>query len=132
MDLNKEELIIGAVFGLTFAGVLGWWVLPVLIATSLLWALGGRYGHGIRVWAVPAVVVGAAFLHSHEWTVFLSYPLGCLVLSIGYGIPSTQPPDEGSALGRFWFKVNPESADFMTRLTIYLLLALAFVPVYLS
>jgi hypothetical protein len=132
MDLNKEELTIGAVFGLTFVFNFGWLVIPVLVATSLLWALGGRYGGSIRRYGCSGVVVAVAFLLSHSWWVFLSLPLGVAVLSIGYGIPSTQPPDEGSALGKFWFKINPEVANVMTRLTIYVLLALVFIPVYIS
>lgn len=132
MNLNKEELIIGAVFGLTFVFNLGWLVLPVLAATSFLWALGGQYGGGIRRWGVPGVVVCAAFILSRHGSVFLAYPLGVAVLSIGYGIPSTQPPDSGSALGRFWYKINPSLANVLTRVTVYILLVLAFLPVYLS
>ena len=130
MNLNKEELIIGAVFGLSFVLVFGWLVVPVSAATSFLWALGGRYGGGIRRWGVPAVVVAVSFYLTHAGNVLVSYPLGVAVLSIGYGIPSTQPPDSGSALGSFWYKIKPELADLLTRGTIYLLLALAFLPVY--
>jgi ribose/xylose/arabinose/galactoside ABC-type transport system permease subunit len=133
-NLNKEELLIGAIFGLTFWFVLGWWVIPVAICTSLLWAIGGTYGHSIRVFGVPSIVCTAAYLLSHKWLVLISYPFGALILSMGYGIPSTQPPDAGSTLGRFWWgicKQNPFWTDVCTRGTIYLLLGLVFLPVYL-
>ena len=135
LELNKEELMIGFIFGMSFWFVFGWWAIPVALLTSLFWAIGGRYGHGWRVWTVPGFVVAMGLiLHLSAWWQLSSYPMGCAVLSIGYGMPSTQPPDHGSALGRWWVaRVKYlDIATVMTRLTIYALLALAFLPVYLS
>lgn len=135
-ELNKNELLVGGLFGLSFSWVFGWWVIPIAGATALLWAIGGKYGHGWRVWCVPLVVIIANFLiHSHTWWQLFAYPAGCGVLSIGYGIPSYQPPDAGSALGRFWWRITKQNTfltNFLTRATIYALLGIAFLPVYLS
>lgn len=105
--LNRNEVLVGAVFGWAMIFFIGFWALPLGLVTGLLWAIGGAgYGKGWRRFGVPAVAAlfwmlsGLPILHSAA-----TIPGAIAILSIGYGIPSTQPPDEGSALGRFWYRI---------------------------
>lgn len=131
--LNLNELLVG--FLVPFVACvywIGWWSIPVCAATAILWALGGAYGHSIRVWGVPALLCGSVGLTHQSWVASFPYFLMVGALSIGYGIPSTQPPDEGSALGRFWWnsrfvrgfyysETREMWTNFLTRGTIYTL-----------
>lgn len=145
--LNKEELIVGYVFGCTLIGIIGpWWtILAIAPLCSYLWALGGqgRFGKGPRRLGVPAVL---------SLCLILSYPFpdmvvagvisffaGWLILSLGYGIPTVQPFDEGSEIGRWAFNlatkwaveaprvVKERIATWITRTIIFVL----FMVVYL-
>jgi hypothetical protein len=128
--LNTEEIIIGFIFGLTFVGVIGWWAVLMAFVTSLFWALtGAGYSKLFRRVGVPLVACLAVALVKQYYLVFISLPLAFAVLSIGYGIPS--PNDAGSPLGQFFYALNPDNANILTRGTIYLLLALAFFPLLL-
>lgn len=130
--LNREELLVGACVGGVFIlkfGVVATLIVPIC---SVLWALGGSVNKAFRrvgVAVVPAAL--AAVLTGSAWPL-LAIPAAFGVMSIGYGIPSTLPPDAGSLLGRFFFKHFPEHADLFTRGTLYVLLALAFLPVWLA
>lgn len=130
MKLNKEELLIGGIYGLCFTAWYGFWVIPVAVGTSLFWAIGGRYGHAWRVFSVPIIAYGGHFISSPSLSCVVSGTLTGLVLSIGYGIPDET--DDGSALGRFWVRIVKyhDMANFMTRLTIYILLAISSIPVF--
>ena len=71
------------------------------------------------------LVMALAFLglHGHLLAVAISGGLQYGAMSIGYGTPSTQPPDAGSWLGRK-FGEN-------TRLVWFGILALAMIPLFL-
>lgn len=126
MKLNGNELLIGGIYGLCFIFLIGYWAIPVAISSSILWAIGGRFGHKYRVFGVPICSYGAVISVTHNWWAIVPGVLTGAILSIGYGIPDVIPPfDEGSALGRFWFKVfkgNAFLANLFTRGTIYGLL----------
>lgn len=122
--MNKEEAVIGGVFGLAFIPVIGLWAIPLALGTSFLWAYGGadKTSKGFRRFGVPLITAFALLLSLNSWTTLLTVPGAIAILSIGYGIPSKQPIDEGSVLGRFWFKIvggNEYLASILTRATIY-------------
>ena len=133
MRLNKEELAMGAVFGLSLIGFAGWWSILAAAVCSVLWALGGsknklwrRCGCAVVV-QITAMSLGVPILvHALMfWAVF-----GCL--SIGYGIPSFMPApvDSGSWLGQRVFKVVHDEiiASVLVRGIIGGLLAICLLP----
>lgn len=130
MTLNKEELATGFVFGICFWPIIGPLTLLVGTICSFLWALTGSGKSKLyRRLGVPLVPCAAIYLMTYNWHIWISLPLAYGVLSLGYGIPSTQPPDSGSTLGRFWYRVfnnNETKAHLATRGTIYLLLLVSF------
>ena len=132
MKLNKEELLIGAIVGGLSALKVGWIALAIAPVTSFFWAYTGAGASKLyRRLGVPLVIASACAVVTHSWVPFISVPLAFAVLSIGYGIPSTQPPDAGSWLGRIAFKLaksNEKKADLYCRGLIYALLTLAFLP----
>ena len=142
MKLNTNEALVGDLYGLFFAIKVGWWAVPLSIACGILWSMGGTVNKAYRRVGCSLLPVLVVFIHSQDGTgtlnlwPWLSFPLAYAVLCIGYGMPSSQPYDEGSALGRFWDRVFVLSSDywanFFTRATIYFLLALAFIPVWIS
>ena len=126
-NLNNEELIIGAIFPLVFIHWIGWWEILAVQLSALFWALSGSEGFskGWRRLGCPLVVASCIFFNTHNPKVFFAIPFAFASLSIGYGTPTTQPLDSGSALGRFWFK-RTRYYDFATRGTIYALLIISF------
>lgn len=130
--LNVEELIVGGVFGAFLWVFIGAWAILTVPLCAFLWAWTGA-GNG-AIWrklGCPLVACIAIWMVDKNWSVWIGFLPMCLVLSMGYGIPSMQPPDEGSPLGRFWFKKfkgNMQRAQWATRATIYTLLALCFIP----
>lgn len=129
--MNFSEVLTGLIFGLAWVGYVGWHVLWLAPLCSLLWALGGSVNKiWRRVGATSAVVIFLTVTTTKLWVLCFAFGLFA-VLSIGYGIPSTQPPDKGSWLGRFFFNYfhqNETLADLMTRWTIAVLVALCFSP----
>lgn len=114
----------------------GLWALPMAVVTSLLWAVGGAEGGKkvVRRLGVPLTITSVCALFAHSWVPFISVPLAFGVLSIGYGIPSTQPPDEGSWLGQYCFELankNECLAEIYCRTIIYAFLIIAFLPCFL-
>lgn len=138
--LNILELVIGAVFGFVPIIWIRWGVILTVPACAFLWAWSGA-GHGNfwRRMVMPGIVVASIFMARQHWQVLISWPIMWGVLSIGYGIPSTMPQDPGSWLGRFWWnrtegdteKEHQDKAELLTRITIYALLALSFIPAFL-
>ena len=132
MKLNREEMVWGACFGISFFGVVGWLAIPQAIACAYLWALSGTGASKLyRRLGCPLTVALTAYIVSKDIWVFVSLPLAFGILSIGYGIPDAIPPyDEGSTLGKFWYKISPKYAHFLTRSTIVILLILAYIPTW--
>lgn len=141
MKLNKEELLIGAIFAASFALFTGWWCLFTIPACAFFWAMGGSRSKLWRRIGVPVVFTAALFLE-HGWWGFplICGPLMFLALSIGYGIPSMYPYDEGSVMGRFIFNILfdvanddeagwvPKVASLWTRFGFYSIITFALLP----
>lgn len=136
MKLNKEELLIGFLVGIIFWFKVSWWALPLALLTSFLWAYTGWGASKLyRRLGVPLLCGGIVALVYHSLIPLISVPLAFGVLSIGYGIPTTQPPDEGSLLGQVCFELsnkNERLAEIYCRTTIYTLLAIAFIPCWIT
>jgi hypothetical protein len=125
--MNKEELLIGAIIPWMFIYWYGWWAILISPICSILWSLSGatRFDKFWRRIGVPTVICLSLAIKTGIWFSLVGILPAWGSLSIGYGLPSTQPPDEGSALGRFWWRVcrkNEFMADLTTRGTIYLLM----------
>ena len=73
---NWEEIFIGATLQFPLYFIIGWWVLPIMIACGLLWRLGGVEGGSklFRRIGVPLLVTLATFLTLHHWLIFLAVP----------------------------------------------------------
>lgn len=94
---------------------------------GLLGALGGSVNKSFRRVLLPLMIFGFAYSVTESfWVLSILSLMG--VLSIGYGIPDAT--DEGSFLGRFYYKLfnhNHFLADIFTRGTIGLLIGLSLV-----
>jgi hypothetical protein len=132
-ELNLEEMFIGAFIQAPFYFIIGWWVLLLMAISAILWALGGAANSNklFRRLGVPVATSVAVALTTGNWLALAFIPLGWGALSIGYGIPSTQPPDAGSFLGRFFLKIlkTEKLANLATRLTIYSLYWISFIVI---
>lgn len=148
--LNRYELFLGGLIGLFFIPLFGLGTIVIAPLMAFLYALGGapaqdggnklyrRLGCAI----VPSVALFLKIQHFNPWLLG-SEGLAFAVYSIGYGIPSTMPPDEGSFMGECFFNLatrlmphssqvaHEEYASVMTHFTILLLLALAYTPLFL-
>ena len=141
-DLNKEELWLGWLFACCWSQFFGLWWILICPASAILWAMGGAPGRsaGWRRLGCPALVSGALWLKFGVHWLLISFICQCIVFSFGYGIPSTQPKDEGSRLGRFfWFvfmhsnlsmRQTELATDLAVRGVIALLLAASLWPLY--
>ena len=125
MKLNKEELIIGSIFGAVPIFWIHWYALATIPICAFLWALSGAGQSKLyRRLGCPMVVSLVMFLNTNHWRIFWFILAGFGILCTGYGIPDGG--DKGSWLGRFWFKTFPKYANFLTRVTIYMALAISF------
>lgn len=139
-SLNKSELAWGAAFGAVFVFKIGFLALLIAPFTAVLWALGGlsatQGGNKLfRRLACPGIPALAVYLtHGMQFDVLFSWSFAFFPLCLGYGLPSTQPPDAGSWLGQVAFKITKGSqfwSDVLVRGTIFALLMLAFLPAWL-
>lgn len=129
--MNKEELLTGGIVGLVAGLLIGSFAYLIIPICAVLWALGGGEDKAWRRIGVPVSIVAMSlFLHENLWSI-LSIPAGFGVLSIGYGIPTSDPLDAGSVLGRFFYKLTPKYASLLTRGTLHLLLFVALIPTWL-
>lgn len=136
-DLNKEELVYGACFGMLSVFCIKWFAVIPAILCAYLWALSG-YGESklYRRLLCPIILFISCVLVTHRYWSVLSV-LGLFgVLSMGYGIPTYAPGrtdnDEGSTLGRFYwnlFDKDVDTANIYTRLTIVGLIILISLPI---
>ncbi len=120
--LNRQELVVGSVFGVAWCMFIGWWLLLTVPVCALLWALGGATGWSasIRRLGCPLAVTGALFANGvlPWWQSGLTIILCWAALSVGYGIPSSQPPDPGSRLGKFFWLIFMHSKFSMRQSAI--------------
>ena len=123
---NAEELFFGFFYGLLSCFMYGVWGVLIAIACAFLWRLGGMYGHSIRVFGCPAVII----LWHISWLSIACYIVSAIICSIGYSVPDVNQT-KASPLGTFFYnKLNGKQpwVDICTRGTIYLLLSLALLP----
>lgn len=140
MNLNKEEIVRGCaitIFPCLF--LLGWVISwPISIACGFLYAMGGAENSwkGYRRIIIPLLIGIGCYWLTHVKLVALSSLLMFGTLSIGYGIPSTQPYDEGSWLGKIFYKLfdgEETLAKWATHGTIAIILLLvAIIPYYIG
>jgi hypothetical protein len=128
-----EDILLGCILGALTFPIIGLWSLVSVVACAYFWWKGGRKGNSWQVYGCTVSCYLPMFLVSQNWMVLIpAIPTGVL-LSMGYGIPSTQPPDKGSTLGRFFYKYFDEDekkANFFTRGTIYAGLVICFIVAY--
>lgn len=118
VKLNKEELLVGFIYGSCSWPVLSWLAVIPGVICAFLWAIGGSGPKMVRRLGVPAVVA-ISMSFTSLWLLFLMLPLWGVV-SMGYGMPD--PTDKGSLLGRFYLKFLPyKAANWSTRLTVYIM-----------
>lgn len=136
MKLNKTEVIVGFAHGAWAMVMIGlWWGLALGAGTAVLFALGGAGQKLYRRIGVPAAVTALLVFSTGKCMMLLAGAAGFEVLSLGYGLPSTQPPDAGSWLGQYVFaKLNltPHNAkdELLANLIIRGGLFIAFVLPY--
>ena len=124
LQLNKEELLVGFIYGSCVWPVISWWAVIPGAVCSLLWAIGGAGPKLIRRLGVPAAM-GASLAFTSPWMLLCFLPLWGIV-SIGYGIPDAT--DKGSALGRFYSSfLSPKAANWATRFTVFALFNLVMI-----
>jgi hypothetical protein len=127
MNLNKEELVIGYVYGLISCFAIG--ALGILVAclTTFLWALtGSESKYNWKIWrrlVNPWILAMCFVIAHHSWIPLLSIPLSWGTMSLGYGISDSYSDDEGSWLGRKF--------GSWTRAVWFGLLALTMIPLFL-
>jgi len=114
---NIKKIIIG--IGSLIIGLLGAW--------------GGAEGtsKGWRRWGIPGflTIIGLAF--GNYWSPIILAWAG--IFSLGYGIPGNG--DEGSTLGRFWYKITGQNhllADIFTKGTISIFLSIILAVIGLA
>jgi hypothetical protein len=124
MKLNKEELLVGFVYGSSVWPLISWLAVIPGIICAVLWAIGGSGPKMVRRLGVPAVMsISLAF--TSLWLLLSMLPLWGVV-SIGYGMPDAT--DKGSALGRFYSKfLSKQAANWATRLTVFVLFNLVMI-----
>ena len=129
--LNLEECYIGAGVGLA-GGLLIWYPLALILAPvcGFLWAWAGadNTSKNWRKLGIGALMAVLGLLFGGWWSL-LVFPLMWGATSLGYGTPS--PTDEGSAIGKFWYRATDENkklSDVLTRGTVGLCYGLALVP----
>lgn len=133
MKLNKEELLIGFILGITFWFKIGWLAVPLACLTSFLWAYSGAGANKLfRRLGVPLACAGSVAVVHHALLPLISIPLAFGVLSLGYGIPDST--DKGSWLGQLCLVYaggDEKKANLYCRGVLYTLLALAFLPCWI-
>lgn len=126
MKLSFEDFFTGYIYGIASAFMIDWrWAIFVACLSGLLWALGGAGWLGLNGWrrfGCPLVLFVACKWHNPSVWPYIGLWLSFAALHIGYGLPSAQPPDAGSWLGRTFGK--------WTRVVWFVILALATAPMF--
>lgn len=120
MKLNKEEFLVGGIYGSSCWPLLSWWAVIPGVICSVLWAIGGVGPKMARRLGVPAVMA-VCLSFTSLWLLLTMLPLWG-VISLGYGMSSIDGSDKGSILGRFYLRWLPyKAANWATRLTVFVL-----------
>lgn len=128
-ELNLEEMFVGACIQFPFYFMIGWWVILLMAASSILWALGGAENSNKLYRRLGVAVATSAFMITISPAILLFILPGWGILTLGYGMPDAT--DKGSWLGRFYLRAlkNYKAANFATRVTTYILYWVAFIVV---
>lgn len=122
---HKQDILIGATYAGLHFFIIGWPVLVIAPFCGVSWTLSGMPGFD-KYWRridCPGIIFITMAICLHSFKVLIGWPIAFGILCIGYGTPSLDPPDAGSALGRFWFKIFKQNkfwTNVFTRGTIYL------------
>lgn len=126
LKLNKEELLVGFIYGASVWPLLSWLAIIPGVICSVLWAVGGAGPKFFRRIGVPTVVA-ISLSFTSVWLLFTVAPLWGVV-SIGYGMPDHVSGDEGSVLGRFYARwLSEKAANWATRFTVFMLFVLVMI-----
>lgn len=124
MRLNKEEILVGFIYGASVWPLISWWAVIPGIICAPLWAIGGSGPKLVRRIGVPTVM-GVSLAFTSLWLLLASLPLWGVV-SLGYGMPDVD--DKGSPLGRLYSSfLPPKAANWATRFTLYVLFNLVMI-----
>jgi len=124
MKLNREEMLVGFVYGSSTWPLISWIALIPGIVCAFLWAVGGAGKKAVRRVGVP-IVMAISLSFTSLWLLLTVLPLWGVV-SIGYGMPD--PTDKGSILGRFYSKwLTEKAANWSTRFTVYVLFVVVMI-----
>lgn len=124
MKLNKEELLVGFLYGSCSWPILSWMAVVPGIICAFLWAIGGSGPKLVRRVGVPVVVAGSLAFTS-LWLLITIGPLWGIT-ALGYGMPDAT--DKGSSLGRFYIKfLSRQAANWATRFTVLFLFNLVII-----
>lgn len=118
MKLNKEELLVGFIYGSCPWPLIGWIAIVPGIICAFFWAFGGSGPKLVRRIGVP-VAVAIALAFRSAW-LLLTFPFLFGIVAIGYGMPCEN--DKGSMLARFYNRyLTYDAANFATRFSIFAL-----------
>jgi hypothetical protein len=124
MKLNKEEILVGFIYGSSAWPIISWIAIVPGAVCAVLWAIGGSSKKMVRRIGVP-VVMAISLSFTSLWLLLTVLPLWGVV-SIGYGMPDST--DSGSALGRFYSRwLTEKAANWSTRFTVYMLFVLVMI-----
>jgi hypothetical protein len=116
VKLNKEELLVGFIYGSSTWPVLSWVAVFPGILCAFLWAIGGSGPKLVRRIGA-SIVMATSLAFTSPWLLLLAFPLWG-VISLGYGMPDITDP--GSILGRFYSKfLSLKAANWATRSTVF-------------
>jgi hypothetical protein len=107
--------------------------LSCILLGGALWKAGGTINKNYRRIGFSLVLSFLCYKQTNNFLASLfTFLISFTALSIGYGIPDNT--DEGSALGRFWFKItsNYNWTRILVRLTCGLAYACVFIPLLLT
>ena len=121
----RVDFFYGALFGaVPFCFGAGWWVLITVPICAFLYAIGGDddYRSAWRDVGCSAVNSTCLILATGN-LLFVGAGLATFgLLTVGLGLPSTNPPDAGSPVGRVAWKLAKQKewlANIYTRVFLY-------------
>lgn len=131
-QLNKNEIMWGFLYALSFYFKIGWVALCLTPICSYLWAVSGAGESKLfRRLLIPTITSVSCAIILVSTQPLYSIPLSFGVLSLGYGIPDVNDP-YGSWIGHMAYKINYKHAELITRSIIVFLLYLANLPTILT
>jgi len=133
--MNKaeaEDIGLGIIYGALTIPVIGYWALVSIPACSYLYWKGGRSGNSYQMYGCSTAAFLPMMLIKANWYVGIPWVAFGVLVGVGYGIPDGLT-DEGSRLGRFYFKMfkgDLKLTNLFTRGTLYLGILACFVTAW--